>query len=66
MKNSDLFVKYIIIKTIITMTQELITMVQEKLISICFHVDNNTHDRQVCIIQHHRLSFFGGCQSDEL
>jgi hypothetical protein len=66
MKDSDLFAKYIIIKTIITMTQELITMVQGKLISICFHVDNSTHDRQACIIQHHQLNFFGGCQSDEL
>ena len=37
MKNSDLFVKCIIIKTIITMTQDLITMVQVELISICFH-----------------------------
>jgi hypothetical protein len=66
MKNSDLFVKYIIIKTIITKTRGLKREVQRNLLSFCFHVDRNSHDRQVCIILHHRLNFFEDYQSDEL
>jgi hypothetical protein len=66
MKNSDLFVKYIIIKTIIITTQVQKREVQRNLLLFCFHVDSNSHDRQVCIILHHRLSFFVGYQSDEL